>query len=212
VASHGFVVINIDTLGGFDFPGSRADQLQAALDYLVNTSTVRTRVDRNRLAVGGHSMGGGGTIEAASERPSLQAAVAFQPWHSTTNWGSVRVPTMIQGAENDAIAPVGSHSEPFYQSMSNAPERAYAELNGAGHLISGSNNNAPTSRLTVAWLKRFVDDDTRYDQFLCPRPTNSDLQEYRDSCPHAGGGTPTTQPGGTTTTTATDCRWWMWWC
>lgn len=219
VASHGFVVINIDTLNALELPGARADELQAALSYLTSSaSPVRTRVDANRLAVAGHSMGGGGTIEAAAERPSLKAAVAFQPWHTTSSWSNVRVPTMIQGAQNDGIAPVGSHAEPFYVGMTNAPEKAYAELAGASHSVSGSNNNAPTSRYTVSWLKRFVDNDLRYDQFLCPRPSGSALSEYRDTCPHSGGGTPsTTTPGSTTTPPTTTppppaCQWWEWWC
>ena len=37
----------------------------------------------------------------------------------------------------------------------------------------------------VAWLKRFVDDDTRYEQFLCPGPSGSQIQEYRNTCPSA---------------------------
>ena len=56
--------MTIDTLNVFNQPDERADQLQAALDYLVNRSTVANRIDRNRLAVMGHSMGGGGSIEA----------------------------------------------------------------------------------------------------------------------------------------------------
>jgi dienelactone hydrolase len=92
----------------------RADgrQLLAALDYLTGSSSVRTRIDPNRLAVAGHSMGGGGTLEAARTRPSL-----------------------------------------------------------------------PTARQMVAWLKRFVDDDTRYDQFICPGPSGSSIEEYRSTCP-----------------------------
>jgi predicted dienelactone hydrolase len=216
LASQGFVVITIDTNGALDFPDSRADQLQAALNYLVNTSSVANRIDRNRLAVAGHSMGGGGSIEAGRDNPALQAVVAFQPWHSTTNWGGVQVPTMIQGAENDSIAPVGSHSEPFYQSIPAASEKAYLEINNANHLVSTS-ANVPTAKYTIAWLKRFVDDDTRYDQFLCPAPSGSTIQEYRATCPH--GTTPppsttTTRPGPTTTTTvpAPACQWWEWWC
>ena len=37
----------------------------------------------------------------------------------------------------------------------------------------------------VAWLKRFVDDDTRYEQFLCPGPRGLAIkEEYRNTCPH----------------------------
>ncbi|NBE96733.1 alpha/beta hydrolase, partial [Nonomuraea sp. KC401] len=35
----------------------------------------------------------------------------------------------------------------------------------------------------VSWLKRFVDEDTRYEQFLCPAPSGLAIEEYRDTCP-----------------------------
>jgi dienelactone hydrolase len=187
VASQGFVVFVIDTDSRLDPPTSRADQLLAALDYLVTTSSVRTRVDASRLAVAGHSMGGGGTIEAANDRPSLQAAVALQPWHSDKTWPGVHVPAMIIGAELDTTAPVATHSEPMYVSIPAASEKAYLELNGADHRV-GTTGDTTQAKFLIVWLKRYVDNDTRYDQFLCPNPGPSTaIEEYRDTCPAGGG-------------------------
>jgi dienelactone hydrolase len=186
VASQGFVVFVIDTDSRLDPPTSRADQLLAALDYLVTTSSVRTRVDASRLAVAGHSMGGGGTIEAANDRPTLQAAVALQPWHSDKTWPGVHVPTMIIGAELDTTAPVATHSEPMYVSIPAASEKAYVELNGADHRV-GTTGDTTQAKFLIVWLKRYVDNDTRYDQFLCPNPGPSTaIEEYRDTCPAGG--------------------------
>ena len=182
IASHGFVVIGIETLTTADQPASRGDQLLAALDYLTRSSSVRTRIDPNRLAVAGHSMGGGGSLEAARSRPSLQAAVPLAPWNLTKSWSTLRVPTLIIGGESDTIAPVSSHSEPFYNSIPAAAEKSYLELNNASHFFPQS-TNTPTGRQAVAWLKRFVDDDTRYDQFICPGPSGSAIEEYRSTCP-----------------------------
>jgi dienelactone hydrolase len=184
LASHGFVVITFNTNSPYDQPASRGDQLLAALDYLTGTSAVRTRVDATRLAVMGHSMGGGGSLEATKKRPSLQASIPMAPWHTDKTWPEPVTPTLVIGAENDSIAPVASHAEPFYESLTAAVDKAYLELDGASHSVTNS-ANATTSRLTVAWLKRFVDNDTRYDQFLCPAPVSSAIQEYRDTCPHA---------------------------
>lgn len=75
LASQGFVVFTIDTNTTLDQPDSRGRQLLAALDYLTGRSSVRGRIDSGRLGVMGHSMGGGGTLEAAKSRPSLQAAI-----------------------------------------------------------------------------------------------------------------------------------------
>ncbi|WP_433385333.1 alpha/beta hydrolase family protein [Micromonospora sp. KLBMP9576] len=184
LASHGFVVIGIETNSRLDQPDSRGRQLLAALDYLVERSSVRSRIDGSRLAVSGHSMGGGGSLEAAVSRPSLQAAVPLAPWNLDKSWPDVRVPTLIIGGESDSVAPVSSHSEPFYTSIPASSEKAYLELNGASHFFPQT-VNTPTARQAVAWLKRFVDDDTRYEQFLCPGPSGSAVQEYRNTCPSA---------------------------
>jgi len=184
IASQGFVVFTIDTNTIFDFPGSRASQLTAALNYLVNSSpaAVRSRIDPSRLAVMGHSMGGGGTLEAAQNHPEYQAAVALQPWDIFMNFGNDRVPSMIVGAQNDFIAGVGSFAEPFYEQIPAASEKAYVEVAGVDHFL-GTSSNTTQSKYAISWLKRYVDNDTRYEQFLCPRPVDSTLVEYRDTCP-----------------------------
>ncbi|MCD0443406.1 alpha/beta hydrolase [Glycomyces sp. A-F 0318] len=182
LASQGFVVFTIDTNTTLDQPGQRADQLQAALDYLTERSDVRGRVDADRLAVMGHSMGGGGSLEAARENPDIQASIPLTPWHTTKSWTSLSTPTLIFGAENDSIAPVATHSVPFYNSIPTSAEKMYIELNGASHFAPNTSNTT-IAKYSISWLKRFVDDDTRYDQFLCPLPNGSAVEESRGTCP-----------------------------
>jgi predicted dienelactone hydrolase len=185
LASQGFVVFTIDTITTLDQPDSRASQLLAALDYLTQRSSVRSRIDTSRLGVMGHSMGGGGTLRAAEQRPALQAAIPLTGWHTDKSWGSVRVPTLVIGAENDSVAPVSSHSEPFYSSLPSTLDKAYLELNGASHFAPNTSNTT-IAKYSIAWLKRFIDNDTRYEQFLCPAPGRStQIEEYRDTCPHS---------------------------
>ncbi|RNL87455.1 alpha/beta hydrolase family protein [Halostreptopolyspora alba] len=187
IASHGFVVFAFDTNTRFDQPNSRGDQMESALEYLVEDSDVTDRIDENRQAVSGHSMGGGGTLAAADDNPDLQAAVPLTPWHLQKSWGGMQVPTMIIGAENDSVASVSSHSIPFYESLPGyGLEKAYAEVSGASHFAPNSNDDT-VAKYSIAWLKRFVDNDARYDQFLCPPPDSGgffgELSDYRDSCP-----------------------------
>ncbi|MGY1455836.1 bis(hydroxyethyl) terephthalate hydrolase [Streptomyces sp. SS8] len=183
LASQGFVVFTIDTITRYDQPGSRGDQLLAALDYLTQRSSVRGRVDSSRLAVMGHSMGGGGSLEAAKERPSLKAAIPLTPWNLDKTWREITVPTFIVGADGDSIAPVRSHAEPFYESLPSTTNRAYMELNNATHFAPNV-SNTEIAKYSISWLKRFVDNDTRYEQFLCPLPRPSlAIEEYRGSCP-----------------------------
>ena len=185
LASQGFVVISFETNSRYDQPASRGDQLLAALDWLTSTSSLRTRVDGSRLAVMGHSMGGGGTLEAAKDRPSLQAAIGLTPWNTDKTWPEVRTPALMIGAENDSVAPVASHAIPFYTSLPSTLDKAYLELNGASHFAPNTPNTTIAST-SIAWLKRFVDDDTRYEPFLCPSPsaaTFNAVSDYRSTCP-----------------------------
>ncbi|GCD20377.1 alpha/beta hydrolase family protein [Cellulomonas algicola] len=182
IASQGFVVFTIDTTTTSDQPSSRGDQLRAALRYLTTGSAVRDRVDATRLAVAGHSMGGGGTLEAAKDDPSLRAAIALTPWNLDKTWPEVSTPTLIVGAQNDSIASVTTHAEPFYASLPATTPRTYVELRGASHFAPNT-SNTPIARNAIAWLKRFVDQDTRYTQFLCPPPSGLAYSEVRSSCP-----------------------------
>ncbi|MCL7368941.1 bis(hydroxyethyl) terephthalate hydrolase [Streptomyces ardesiacus] len=184
LASQGFVVFTIDTNTTLDQPDSRGRQLLAALDYLTERSSVRGRIDSSRLGVMGHSMGGGGTLEAAKSRPSLQAAIPLTPWNLDKTWPEVSTPTLIVGADGDTVAPVLTHAEPFYSSLPSSTDRAYLELNNATH-FSPNTSNTTIAKYSISWLKRFIDNDTRYEQFLCPLPRPSlTIEEYRGNCPH----------------------------
>ncbi|MFC7344395.1 alpha/beta hydrolase [Saccharopolyspora griseoalba] len=183
LASHGFVVFTIDTNTIYDQPDQRAQQLLASLDYLTRDSSVRDIIDPERLGVMGHSMGGGGSLRAGLDDPALQAIIPLTPWHTTKDFSGVQTPTMIIGAENDTVAPVAQHSEPFYESLPDDPGKAYLELAGAGHLAPNEENTT-IAKFSIAWLKRFLDDDLRYDKFLCPPPQDPAFSEYRATCPY----------------------------
>ncbi|GGU47460.1 bis(hydroxyethyl) terephthalate hydrolase [Streptomyces lavendofoliae] len=184
LASQGFVVFTIDTITTVDQPDSRGRQLLAALDHLTQRSTVRGRIDSTRLGVMGHSMGGGGTLEAAKSRPSLQAAIPLTGWNTDKTWPELRTPTLVIGADGDTIAPVATHSEPFYESLPSTLDKAYLELNNASHFTPNTSDTT-IAKYSISWLKRFIDNDTRYEQFLCPIPRPSlTIEEYRGNCPH----------------------------
>jgi len=91
---------------------------------------------------------------------------------------------MIIGGESDVVAPNAEHSVPFYTSAGSA-EKAFVNINNGSHFFPTA-DNAIQSRMMVSWLKRHVDEDTRYTQFLCPGPSTGllgEVQEYRSTCP-----------------------------
>jgi dienelactone hydrolase len=182
LASFGFVIFTINTNSTSDQPTTRATELLAAVDYLVNTSAQKSEVDGSRVGVSGHSMGGGGTLEAAVKRTSLKAAVPMDPWDSNVkNFSGDTVPTLIIAAQNDNIAPVAQHAKPFYSSIPTSTQKMYVELAGAGHNVTNSANTTQ-AQFEVAFLKRFLDNDTRYTQFLCTTPP-SNVSTFMNTCP-----------------------------
>jgi dienelactone hydrolase len=195
LASFGFVVIGIDTNSPNDFDTARGTQLLAALDYLTQRSPVRDRVDPSRLGVLGHSMGGGGAISAAVRRPSLKAALPLAPFSPSQNLSSLRVPTMIMGARDDGTV-TPSYLDGLYGGMPAGTQSAFVELSSGGHGFPTWGNSNVTRR-TIPWLKIFLDDDTRYTQFLCPSPADrANLSRWRTKCPYVPPGGTTPQPSG----------------
>lgn len=184
LASHGFVVLTIETNSGGDNPTSRAGQLRSALHWLSTASSVAGRIDPGRRGVMGHSMGGGGSLEATAADRGIKASVPLAPWDSIKSFSSVTTPTLIVGCQNDAVAGVTGHAEPFYTSLPTATDKAYLEVAGGSHSCTNS-STATVSRYAVAWMKRFLDDDTRYNAILCPAPAaGGAISEYRSNCPY----------------------------
>ncbi|MGC1511054.1 alpha/beta hydrolase [Ketobacter sp. MCCC 1A13808] len=191
LASWGFVVITIDTNTTVDQPDSRADQLSAALDLLVSesnsgSSAISGLVDPSRLGAIGWSMGGGGSLKLATER-NLKAIIPQAPWYTgSSTFRRLTTPTMIIACEADVVAPVGQHASPFYNAIPDSTPKAFLEINGGSHFCanSGYSDEDLLGKYGIAWMKRFMDDDTRYSQFLCGpnHESNRNISEYRDTC------------------------------
>nr|6KUO_A Chain A, Poly(ethylene terephthalate) hydrolase [Piscinibacter sakaiensis] len=185
LASHGFVVITIDTNSTLDQPSSRSSQQMAALRQVASlngtsSSPIYGKVDTARMGVMGWSMGGGGSLISAANNPSLKAAAPQAPWDSSTNFSSVTVPTLIFACENDSIAPVNSSALPIYDSMSRNAKQ-FLEINGGSHSCanSGNSDQALIGKKGVAWMKRFMDNDTRYSTFACENPNSTRVSDFR---------------------------------
>jgi dienelactone hydrolase len=196
LASNGFVVIVIDTLSPTQNAEQRAVQLIAALNQVIAFSStgghpLSGRVDGNRLAVIGHSYGGGGALLAGTNNPSLKAVIPLAPYYESTSFARLTVPTLVVGCQRDAVAPVSARAIPIYESIPASVSKAYLELAGGDHLCveTGNGNKAVQGKYAVAWMKRFVDEDVRYSPFLCGAPHEADLRgeavsAYRENCPY----------------------------
>jgi len=181
LASFGFVVIGVETNSTTDWDTARGTQLLAALDYLTQKSSVRDRVDPSRLSVIGHSMGGGGALYAATQRPSLKAAIGLAPYFPSGNLSNDRVPTLIQGGQNDTVV-TPSYLDGLYPTLPAGTPGAYVQYSGADHLFWTKANNIEL-RTQIPWLKIFLDGDTRYTQFMCPTlKDTTQVSKYSAKC------------------------------
>jgi predicted dienelactone hydrolase len=180
VASWGFVVVGIETLTTLDQPAQRGQELLAALRWATGSSpsAIRAHVDPTRRAVAGHSMGGGGTLEALSSDSTLKAGVPLAPWDLTTNWSSVHAPVAIIGGQADTIAPVASMSIPFYNSLGGSKD--YVELAGQSHFFPQTPDPV-VSEVLVSWMKRYASGDTRFNPFTCGLASNREVSAFRSN-------------------------------
>lgn len=177
LASHGFAVLTFNTNAPRDYPNIRADALMAAVG-MVRGENTRTdsplfgKLDVNKMIVMGHSMGGGGTLIAADAHgDELVAAIPFTPWQPDTQFTHITIPTLVIAGESDSIAPVANHAWPHYQSIPDSTPKAFLEFKNGNHFIGNSSRSNLDAhdvmgRYVIAWLKFYVDKDSRYEVFL----------------------------------------------
>ena len=183
LASHGFAVLTLDTNELRDNPSLRADALMAAIEVLRNEGermggTLRGKILNDRMAIMGHSMGGGGTLIAANAHSAeLKAAIPFTPWQPDGNFSAISIPTLVIAGENDRIAPAADHALPHFESLSEDIPKMYFEIKDGNHFIAntdtGDGRLAPNidvhdlvGGMSVAWLKLFVDGDEDYRELV----------------------------------------------
>jgi dienelactone hydrolase len=175
IASHGFIVANLDSVGRADFPEARATQLAAGLAHVAELARggrvpYASVADPSRRAIMGNSMGGGAALSAMVLDPTLKAAVALQPWHTIKRFPGIKTPTLIVACQTDGIAPNQAHADLFYASLPGKLPRAEIEVKDTGHLcatfLTSEANLNTMGKSAVAWLKRFLDDDLRYDAMV----------------------------------------------
>lgn len=193
LASHGFAVIVLDTNTPRDDPALRAEALMAAIGVLRSENSreggmLRGKIDGERMAVMGHSMGGGGTLLAANAHSDeLKAAIPFTPWLPNADFSSVAVPTLVLAGELDNIAAADTHAWPHFGTLPDSLTRMYVEIKGGNHFIA--NSDVENERLKpnmdvhdlvgylgVAWLKLFVDGDERYRDLVFGEMAAQDME------------------------------------
>ncbi len=173
-ASHGIVTIIIGTNSLFDLPEIRAVALLDALETMRQentriTSPLENKLDVDKFAVSGWSMGGGGAQRAAVLDNSIKGVVALCPWlpNPSLNHDS---PVLIFSGQNDPTAPPAQHADIHYNVTPNTTDKLLFEVKNGNHSVANTPNggNGAVGKIALSWLKLFVDKDDCY----CPLLTD----------------------------------------
>ncbi len=172
----------------------RVDEMKLALDSMLTSVPFGKLIDRNRVAVGGHSLGAFtalglcGTIQERRDT-RLRAVLLFSPGAGGYLFGEdelegVRIPSLLFMGERERGQPRGSHtmaelSEKIYRNVSSP--KYFLEVRGANHFsfnscLANSPRRRPLCgteeqfevirRYSIAFLESYVAGRPGFDEAL----------------------------------------------
>lgn len=176
LASLGIVVMIIDTNDPRDTFQPRKEAHIAAIAFLKSEisnsdSPINGKVDTNKLAIMGHSLGGGAALAAAQELGSeIKAVIPLMPYccelgqSFAGDYSGLTVPTLIFASSEDTVAPPAGHARALYDSIADSTNKAYVEFAKGTHNLptNGGADLAAQARFTFAWLKLQMDGNAAY--------------------------------------------------
>lgn len=184
-ASHGIVLVTMNTSTTMDTVDSRDDQQRRVLDALKKENTrsgspLNGKLDTSRIGAVGWSMGGGATWINSSEYPGLKTAFSLAghnatAMHRASKGGSTKCPTLlINGATDATILGGMGQSDGVYRNIPAGIPKVFYEVRGKGHMTWGSPTagGAASAEIALAFQKTFLDGDTRWAKFI-KKPSNA---------------------------------------
>jgi dienelactone hydrolase len=159
IASHGFVVVGIDSGGGFTGGPSNAEERDAAIaaiDWATGDAPFAAQVDGDRIAVAGHSRGGKVAVMIAASDARIDATLLLDPVNGcgpgqsfnascpdvtgAAFAGALAMPVGIMGETNNATggfmpcAPADQNYQTIYAAIDSSPWAVAWTFAGADHM------------------------------------------------------------------------------
>lgn len=166
------VVVTVETESGF-----APDHAEFARDlaFVAESAAVElTALPLNdRVAIGGHSMGGGATWLAVADAPNADAVFGLAPAETSpsaiASASQVMLPALVLSGESDAVTPPADHHVPIYEqtgalckSLVTLAEGSHCGYADAGSLcdlgevffsgMTRSRQQEVTAEVLTAWL------------------------------------------------------------
>lgn len=203
VMAHGFLISSMDYTGlaealvgaGYVFVSLATEEgfVTSHGDYGLDLAFVANRTaegdipgllsesTNGRVAIGGHSVGGGASWLAAAQNPDIDAVVAMAPAETNVSaiaaGENITVPVLVLSGSADAVTSPSDQHEPIYNAAVNSPCRAFVSIEEGGHCgfadpgtlcdltefgfsgLSNAEQLALTLAMAVPWLNYFVRDE-----------------------------------------------------
>ncbi len=185
-ASHGIVLVTMDTATTLDSVDQRASQQKRVLDALKNENTrsnspLRGKLNTARLGAVGWSMGGGATWINSAEYSGLKTAMSLAGHNLTavdidSKGYNTKVPTLLFNGALDLTYLGGlGQSIGVYNNIPRGIPKVIYEVASAGHFSWGSPTaaNRAVAGIALAFHKTFLDGDIRWVSYI--RRPSSDV-------------------------------------
>ena len=184
LVGEGYVFVSIGTEQGFAPSHEAYGQDLAFVAEEISTNAVDGVLEGGfdgRIAIGGHSMGGGASWLSAEPNPPVDAYVVFAPAETAPSaisvGASIDAPAMVVSGTDDAVTPPATQHEPIYEAAVNSPCRAFVSIPDGGHCgyadpgtlcdfgelgfqgLSHEEQLALSVSVVLPWLDAFLRDD-----------------------------------------------------
>lgn len=189
-ASHGIVLVTMDTSTTLDSVDQRASQQKQVLDALKRENTrsaspLYGKLNTARLGAVGWSMGGGATWINSAEYSGLKTAMSLAGHNLTavdvdSRGYNTKVPTLILNGAQDLTYLGGlGQSIGVYNAIPRGIPKVIYEVASAGHFDWGSPTaaNRAVAGIALAFHKTFLDGDTRWVSYI--RRPSSDVATWQ---------------------------------
>ncbi len=180
LASLGYAVMIVDTNTPTDNFAARQAALVAGVQFLKAQndnpdSPLQGKLDASRVAIMGHSLGGGASVAAAMELgDEIQAVIPLALYccelggSFSADYSALSTPTLIIASAADEVAPPAGHARAVFEAIGASAPKVYLEFASGDHMLvaNGGPDLGTIGRFALAFLKVHLDGKENLRDFI----------------------------------------------